>query len=45
MNRFKLHWLRIKYFFKRPKLKSTEQVHWVNHIYDETVSWPNKALM
>ena len=24
---------------------SVEQTHWVNHIYDETVTWPNKALM
>ena len=36
---------RIKSWFKRSKLKSTEQVHWINHIYDETVTWPNKALM
>ena len=20
-------------------------MHWVNHIYDETVSWPNKGMM
>ena len=32
-------------FFKRHKVKSTEQTHWVNHIHDETVTWPNKALM
>ena len=38
-------WARIKHFFKRPKLKSVEQTHWINHIYDETVTWPNKALM
>ena len=24
---------------------SEEQTHWVNHIYDETVVWPNKAMM
>ena len=32
-------------FSKSNKLKSTEQVHWVNHTYDETVTWPNGALM
>lgn len=26
-------------------IKSYEETHWVNHIFDETVSWPNKALM
>ena len=26
-------------------LNSTEETHWVNHICDETVTWPNKALM
>lgn len=31
--------------FKKPILGSPEQVHWVNHIYDETVSWPNKGMM
>lgn len=31
--------------FKRKKLKSVQQTHWVNHIYDETVFWPNKAAM
>lgn len=30
---------------KKLILKSTEQTHWVNHTYDETVTWPNKALM
>lgn len=34
----------IRRFFSK-KLKSSEQVHWVNHIYDETVSWPNKGMM
>lgn len=27
------------------KLGSTEQVHWVHHIYDETTFWPNSAGM
>ena len=24
---------------------STEEVHWVNHIHDESVFWPNSAAM
>lgn len=24
---------------------ASTQEHWINHIYDETVSWPNGALM
>ena len=32
-------------FFKKLILRSTEQTHWINHIYDETVFWPNKAAM
>ena len=40
----------IKYWMKglfgsKPKLKSTEQTYWVNHIYDETKFWPNKGCM
>ena len=31
--------------FSRWRFKSAEQTHWVNHIYDETVVWPNKAAM
>lgn len=34
-----------KLFHKNRRLKSTEETHWVNHIYDETVTWPNKAMM
>ncbi len=30
---------------EKPTVDSSEQTHWVNHIYDETVSWPNGALM
>lgn len=26
-------------------LGSPEQTHWINHIHDETVTWPNGALM
>ncbi len=36
--------LKFKFLHKR-KFKSTEWTHWVNHIYDQTVTWPNKALM
>ena len=27
------------------QINSSEQVHWVNHIYDETKFWPNSAAM
>lgn len=38
---------KIKYFFRKKTnpLSSTEEIHWINHIYDETVSWPNKGMM
>lgn len=36
---------KIKKLFTKPLLGSTEQTHWVNHIYDETITWPNKGLM
>lgn len=32
-------------WFKKKILGSSEQTHWVNHIYDESVFWPNKAAM
>lgn len=36
----------IKNFFRKyRKYNSIEQTHWVYHIYDKTVTWPNKALM
>lgn len=35
---------KVKSWFTKT-LKSTEQVHWINHIFDETVTWPNGALM
>lgn len=35
----------ISKWIKKRKSNSVEQTHWVNHIYDETVTWPNKALM
>ena len=38
-------WNKVKSWFKKPSLASSEQTHWVNHIYDETVTWPNSALM
>ena len=31
--------------FGTKQLNSSEQIHWVNHIHDDTVSWPNKGLM
>lgn len=41
-----MNWLQKLFsFFSSKKLKSTEQVHWVNHTFDETVTWPNGALM
>ena len=36
-------WQKIKNIFSK-KLKSTSE-HWINHIHDETVTWPNSALM
>ena len=30
---------------KEKKTNSAEQTHWVNHIHDETVFWPNSAAM
>lgn len=33
------------WFRKYRKNNSVGQTHWVNHIYDETVTWPNKGLM
>lgn len=35
----------IELFKTDKKLKSVRQEIWINHIYDETVSWPNGALM
>lgn len=29
----------------RVLLRSAEETHWVNHIHDETISWPNKGMM
>lgn len=31
-------------FFKKLIFRSTEETHWVNHIYDETVVWPDVRL-
>lgn len=42
---FKILWQKIKSWFKKPAFASTEQTHWVNHIFDETVTWPNSAMM
>ncbi len=38
-------WNKVKSLFKKPMLASSEQTHWVNHIHDETVTWPNSAMM
>ena len=35
----------INKWIKKFKSNSVVQTHWVNHIFDETVTWPNKALM
>ena len=35
-----INWIR-----KSMKGNSVDETHWVNHICDETVTWPNKALM
>lgn len=46
---FKLVANKLKYAFTwltgKPELKSVEEEHWVNHIYDETTTWPNGAMM
>ena len=36
---------KIAKLFSKKKVNSTEEVHWVNHIFDETVTWPNSAMM
>ena len=42
----RLAWEKVCRLFRRKgRLGSVEQQHWVNHIYDETVSWPNKGMM
>lgn len=39
-------WSKVKSLFvKKPEVASSEQTHWVNHIFDETVTWPNSAMM
>ena len=38
MSIIKTFFARIKRLFTKPKIQSTEQTHWVNHIHDETVS-------
>lgn len=43
MLKYAFNWLVAK--FKKPAFKSVPQIHWVNHIHDQTVSWPNGALM
>lgn len=35
---------KIKYWL-RPAVSESTEAHWVNHICDETVTWPNGALM
>jgi len=38
---------KIKSLFKgkKPEANSSEQVHWINHIYDESKFWPNTGGM
>ena len=46
MNILKLFWLKVcRLFNGKFRFGSTEQEHWVNHIHDETISWPNKGMM
>ena len=35
----------ISKWLKKKISNSTEETHWVYHIHDETVVWPNKAMM
>lgn len=35
----------IKLIRKNLKSNSAEETHWINHIFDETITWPNKAMM
>lgn len=44
MGVFTLIKAKIKKLFSK-KLKTNEYTHWVNHIYDETTTWPNSAMM
>ena len=41
----KIIWSKVKSLFKKSAFDSSEQTHWVNHIHDETVTWPNSAMM
>lgn len=45
MKLLKLLFNRITSIFKKSKLGSSEQTHWVNHTYDQTKTWPNKGMM
>lgn len=40
--KIKVWFLRI---FRPYALSASSQEHWVNHIYDDTVTWPNGAMM
>ena len=42
----KILWSKIKSLFmgKKPSLGSSEQTHWVNHIYDQTRWWPDGQI-
>lgn len=35
---------KLKSLFSKKSLDSAEQVHWINHIYDETKLWPDGHL-
>lgn len=44
----KIIWSKIKSLFRKKNsktLNSSEQTHWVNHIYDQTKCWPNTGGM
>ena len=46
MSILKTMWQKVVRIFNgKANLGSTEQEHWVNHIHDETISWPNKGMM
>ena len=44
MKLLKILFQRIKRLFKKPRLTSREEVHWVNHIYDEFVPPPTPSV-
>ena len=45
MKLLKVLFAKIKRLFKKQKLTSVDQEHWVYHTYDQTKFWPNSAAM